>query len=107
MVLGVDGKPFVRGVMGKAARHGEAQEHAVHLQPQVVVQAPGFVAVDDEAQPAVRAARGRLGRPGEVSLGPVAVERLRAGGVGGSPRLPARVDHRAAALAAARAGGSG
>ena len=101
MVFGVDGQPLLRGIVREAARYREAEQHAVRLQPQVVVQSSRFMTVHDEAQlgAAVVGARGRLGRAGEVALGAVPVERRVAGGAGGA--------HRAASVAAARGGGNG
>ena len=58
VVLGVDGEP-VRGSVGKLghpARKRPGQQHPFVLEPQVPVQVPGVVLVDDEAA----AGRGRI-----------------------------------------------
>ena len=65
-------------IQGEALGHGPAHEHAVDLEPEVVVQRAGPVTLDHEARRAV--ARHRLGRAGrlaglgEVPLLPVLLE---------------------------------
>ena len=97
MVLGRDGQPLLAGDQARPLRHRPALQHAVELQPEVVVQAPRSMLLDDVgvARRRRRLAR-RLGRLGEVALGVVGVERL---GHGGKPRaVPDRMEPRAAAI---------
>jgi hypothetical protein len=80
MVLGADGQPLVLGVVGEALGHGPGAEDALHLQPQVVVEAGGIVPVDHVLEIVVRACplcqRGRLRRLLEVAFRAVFVDRL-------------------------------
>ena len=77
VVLDVHCEALVVGVEARALGHRPAQQHAVELEPEVVVQAGGRVLLDDERQPGGAArtdlAR-RLGRDAEVALPTVAFE---------------------------------
>ena len=66
VVLDVDGQPAGPGVERRALRHGPADQHAVDLEPEVVVQAPGPVALHDEPVAALGARRppGSVAAPG-------------------------------------------
>ena len=79
VVLDVDGELAGLGVERRPLGHGPAGEHAVDLQPQVVVEAAGPVALHDEpargAGPDGARPRG-LGRHREVPLGPVRLQPL-------------------------------
>ena len=58
-----------------ALGNGPAREHAVSLEPEVVVESPGGVSLDDEAKDRPRrASRKRLRRAGGIALAPVRVE---------------------------------
>ncbi len=48
MIFDVDGEPLVGHVVGRASWHCPGREHAVHLEPEVVVQLTRGVLVDDE-----------------------------------------------------------
>ncbi len=69
VVLDAHGEPLVARVEGRALGHGPAQQDAVPLQAEVVVEPRRRVLLDAVRGPA-RGARlaGRLGRPGEVAL---------------------------------------
>ncbi len=68
MVLDVHGERTLSDVEGNTLRHGPAREHAVALQPEVVVEPPGVMALNHEDR--LRLARGRAGgRPGRNGLG--------------------------------------
>src|SRR5690606_14077981 len=54
VVFDVDGQALDGGVQGRALGHRPADQHAVDLEPKVVVEAPGFVALYDIAQRALR-----------------------------------------------------
>src|SRR5262249_57199530 len=73
VVLDVDGQALDRRVQGWAVRHRPAHQHAVDLEPQIIVHPAGTVTLDDEpAAPAIRSWRRRPGglrRPGEVAPG--------------------------------------
>ena len=58
-----------------ALRHRPAQEHPVPLEAEVVVEAAGGVALDDEAERVARLAAERLGRALRIALLAVRVER--------------------------------
>src|SRR5918993_59739 len=60
VVLDVDRLPAHAGVEGGALGHGPAGQHAVDLEPEVVVQPGGPVALDDEAPARVRPGGGRI-----------------------------------------------
>ncbi len=84
VVFHVDGQLPGFGVERRALGDGPAGEHPVDLQPEVVVQPGGPVALDDEppSRPASsvhrrrrRPAR-RFGRDGEVAFGPVGLQSL-------------------------------
>ena len=51
VVLDVDGQPLLAGVEARPLGHGPAPQHALHLQPEVVVQAGRGVFLDDEGVP--------------------------------------------------------
>jgi len=50
VVLDFDRKSLVMRIEGGSARHGPGLEDAIELEAQIVVQAPRFVALDNEAQ---------------------------------------------------------
>ncbi len=50
VVLDVDREVAGLGIQGRTLRHGPADEHAVHLEAEVVVQPPGPVPLHDEAR---------------------------------------------------------
>ena len=77
MVLGFDGEALLAQLVGRTLRHGPRLEHAIELEPEIVVQAAGGVLLDDEQQrPGARHHLGfRLGRARERPLGGVGVER--------------------------------
>ena len=80
MILDLDGEAFVRRVVRRPLGHRPGAEHAIHLQPQVEVQAPGGMLVHDE-QPARLSedgsvGTGRLGGTLERALGAVGRERI-------------------------------
>ncbi len=90
MILGPSGEAALLRVAGRALRQGPRGEHAVDLEAEVVVEAAGAVAMDDEAAASarrragatvrragatVRRAGAGLGRLREVALGAVAIER--------------------------------
>ena len=69
VVLDVHGELPGRGVERRAAGHRPAGQHAVDLEPEVVVQPPGAVALDDEPpSPALGRGTRRLGGHVEVAL---------------------------------------
>src|SRR5690606_4542075 len=80
MVLHVDGQPLFVRVQAGAARNGPAPQHAVMLQPKIVMQARGGMLVDDKDASAVLARAlpcdlaGRLGRLREIALGAVLLQ---------------------------------
>ena len=76
MILDVDGQALLAVTHRWALGHRTALEDAVHLQAEVVVEAPGGMFLDDE-KPAPRRAPPAegLGRPRGIALGPVRVER--------------------------------
>jgi hypothetical protein len=51
MILHLDRETLVGGIVGGAASHRPRLEHAIELEPQVVMQAPRGVLLNDEAQP--------------------------------------------------------
>ena len=79
VILGVHGQVALADLERQALGQRPAGQHAVHLQPQVVVQAPCVVSLHDEHRPPalrrLRFATGRLGRPPRPSLAAVLVER--------------------------------
>jgi hypothetical protein len=79
VVLGVDREAVLLGVGRQALGKGPGDGHALALQPQVPVKAPGVVLLNDEA-PALALRRGllpaRLGRLFEGALALVLVESL-------------------------------
>ena len=80
VVLDVDRHPAHRRVERRALRDGPDGEDAVDLEPEVVVEPGGPMALDDEstgAGPARSVGRRRLGRLREVALAPVFLERHR------------------------------
>jgi hypothetical protein len=48
MVLDVDGQALLAGIEARPLGHGPAPQHAFHLQPEVVVQARGVMALHHE-----------------------------------------------------------
>ena len=81
MVLDVHGRPLRPGIQRRTSRYCPAGQDTVDLEPQVVMQAPGAVSLDDESASSGRFRRrrrsGRLGRAVEVPLLAVASELLR------------------------------
>ena len=81
MVLGQHGQPFLAGDQARPLRHRPALQHAVELEPEVVMQAPRRVLLDDIGVAGRRSlAARRLRRLGEVALGVIGVEGLGHGG---------------------------
>ena len=78
VVLDVDGHPPRLGVEGRTLGDGPADEHAVDLEPEVVVEPRGTVALDDEpaglAGGGGRDVRCRFRRLREVAFAPVVLE---------------------------------
>src|SRR5579862_3968383 len=69
MVLDVDGQRAAAGLERHPFRHGPGEEHPVALEPEVVVEPAGVVALDDEDRRAgVRLAPEGLGRLPPVAL---------------------------------------
>src|SRR5206468_1548661 len=94
MVFDVDGQAPLAVADRRALGHRPAGEHAVDLEPQVVVEPPRRVLVDDEqvavGRPAVAE---RLGRARGVALVPVRVEAAARHAAPGSPPAT-RTDYR-------------
>jgi len=94
VVLDVDGQAALAVADRGALGHRPAREHAVDLEPQVVVEPPRRVLVDDEqvavGRPAVAE---RLGRARGVALVPVLVEAAARHAAPGSPPAT-RTDYR-------------
>ena len=81
MIFDFDCEPFVRGIHGRTLGDGPGFQHASELEPQVVMQAPGGMLLDDVAKLfrlRDRALAARLGRLREVPLRTVFVEFSRA-----------------------------
>src|SRR5580692_5289299 len=79
MVFHLDGEALIGRIIGGAASDRPGLENAIELEPQVVMQAPRRVLLDDETQPFRRCDRGlaaRLGGLREVALLAVSGERL-------------------------------
>ena len=75
VILDVDGQMALARAERKPLRHRPARERPVPLEPEVVVEAPGVVALDDEAPRILRArAAERLRRLAGVAPTPVVVE---------------------------------
>ena len=69
MVLDVDGKAFFAGIEARAARHRPALHHAVEFEPQIVMQPPRRMFLNDVAVTAAAAlAAARLRRHAEFSF---------------------------------------
>jgi hypothetical protein len=84
VVLDLHGQPADRRVERRALGHGPAEQRAIELEAQVVVQAGGPMALHDESETPGRRGRRRTGRlrgAGEVTLG-VVVSQPRAASVG-------------------------
>jgi hypothetical protein len=84
VVLDLRGQAADRRVERRALGHGPAEQRAVELEAQVVVQAGGPMALHDESETPGRRGRRRTGRlrgAGEVTLG-VVVSQPRAASVG-------------------------
>ena len=79
VIFHVHGEALLLGADRRALRDGPALQHPVHLEAQIVVEAPGRVLLDDEQPPPHGAppAEG-LRRPLRVALLPVRVELRRA-----------------------------
>src|SRR5262245_63910511 len=90
MVLDTHGEPLLARVEGRAFRHRPAQQDAVQLQPEVVVETRRRVLLDAVRPSACGAPlTGRLRRPREVPLLLIVLEphfrnSLREGGIGGT-----------------------
>src|SRR5262245_66113179 len=77
MVLDMHREPLHAWIKSGAVRHRPAHQHAIDLEPQVVVKAPGPMPLHNKtALAAVRffLRAGRLRGPGEIALGPVPPE---------------------------------
>jgi hypothetical protein len=48
MVLDVDGETFLRRVVGGSLGYGPGAEHPFHFEPQIEMQPPGSVLVNDK-----------------------------------------------------------
>ena len=91
MVLDVDRQPPLAVPDRWALGHRPAHEHTVDLEPQIVVEPPRRVLVDDEQVAGRRPpVAERLGRPRGVALVPVLVEAAARHGAPGSPRATRR-----------------
>ncbi len=77
MILGANREPLFADDQARPACHRPALERTAELEPQIVVQPPGVVLLDDEL-PAVALAAFRLGfrRATEIALLPVVLERI-------------------------------
>ena len=65
----MDGKPLLARHKARATRDRPALQHAVHLQPEVVVKPAGCMLLDDEAvSPGLDLSALRLGRSLEIAL---------------------------------------
>src|SRR5215207_1839512 len=72
MVLGRDGQPLLAGDQARPLRHRPALQHAVELQPEVVMHAPRSMLLDDIGVTRLRRRLAwRLWRLREVALGVV------------------------------------
>src|SRR4029079_14900092 len=75
MVLDVNREMALARLEPKALRNRPARERARPLEPQVVVESPGVVALDHEHRRAARSIPAeRLGRPRGIALAPVVAE---------------------------------
>ena len=75
VILDVDGEVSLRRGHGHSLRHRPAREDAVALEPEVVVQPPRSVALDDEAEPRPSTTVSeRLGRALRVALAAIVGE---------------------------------
>jgi hypothetical protein len=76
MILDVDGEVLLAGLERDALRNGPGRERAVALEPEVVVETPRVVPLDDECgrAPGSPARRERLRRPLRFALASVFVE---------------------------------
>ena len=75
MVLDVHGQPLLLGPQRRSLGHRPALQHAVHLQADVVMEAPGGVFLDHEqASLAPTPGTEGLGRALGIALLPVGVE---------------------------------
>jgi hypothetical protein len=76
MVFRAHGQALVLGIETRAARHRPALQHAVELQAEIVVQAPGGVLLDDVTPARLATLRAlRLRCLGESALGVIGRER--------------------------------
>jgi hypothetical protein len=75
MVFDVHGETLLVRTYRRPLGHGPALQHAVDLEPQIVVEPPRRVLVDDEPAPAGRAgfAEG-LGGRGWIALAPILLQ---------------------------------
>ena len=67
VILGLHRQPVLPGVGGMPRGHGPGHQHAVALQPEVVVQPPGVMLLDDEGVVVAVRARYRARAPAPVS----------------------------------------
>ena len=75
VILDVDGEPALAGLERHALRHRPARERAVPLEPEVVVEPPRGVALDDEDRAAAAGLTAeRLRRRARIALAPILVE---------------------------------
>jgi hypothetical protein len=78
MILCPHGKPFVGWVEARAPGNGPAQQYAVQLKPEIIVEAPGVMFLDEIGQLFIAGldTTGRRFRRGcKVALTPVFFER--------------------------------
>ena len=95
VILGGGGEVVVPRRLGQALRERPRGEHAVVLEPQIPVQAPGVVLLDHEpagCRSGSGLPGGRLGCGGEVTFGAVGAQ------AAGRPRTPCPARARAARL---------
>ena len=75
MVLDQLGETPHLGIQARPLRHRPARQRLADLQPEIVVQPPGVMLLDDEDRLlAARRAAFRLGRGGEPSFGAIGVD---------------------------------
>src|SRR5690606_22867549 len=86
VIFRAHGESLDAGVAAWAIRHGPAFENAVQLQPEIVVQTPGIVLLDEVRMAGCCAGRaGWLGGAREVPLAAICLKRLAKQGGGVIP----------------------
>ena len=61
VVFDHDSQPLQRGIERGPPRHGPALEHPVELEPEIIVQGPGRVLMDDKHKSALPSLKSRFG----------------------------------------------